>query len=353
MIEYECPECQEPMESPERYCGSKVECPNCGSRVVVPRGSVRFGAERAEYNTAASTNPGGSVASVVIAVWMVVCYLVCYFGGLALHIWTAYLFYENWGTFAGIVAFLVPFGSEALALITCFWWGVWFYVLAVLAWLAAAVSLLILGACEEKGESAIIKVCVAIVGVIVMAIGSFAYFAVGHARAPRPMTADVRAELDDLSYAVCAALNASLSDDPVASADLAEAKAKLRKRLKKCDGASKVEICRGVNSYLRAMYLLEQDIEAYARGNKEEAFSLSPRTCEAMDTLPPMMKAQVGPKDLQSIEKTFAEDTARWGRFNVEKFRLVVEQHWWIRRQVYEDLLDTPMPSPGELRGSE
>jgi hypothetical protein len=66
--------------------------------------------------------------------------VVVYIGGLVLHVWTAYLFFENWGTFWSIVSLFVPPFGELFALGACFGWGVWFYVLAVAAIMVGTTS---------------------------------------------------------------------------------------------------------------------------------------------------------------------------------------------------------------------
>ena len=85
----------------------------------------------------------------VAATHLIIAGPLWYFGGAALHLWTAYLFYKNWGTFwAGVIALAFPFFSEVIAFWGCFHSGLWYYSLAVGAWLAALGSFLLASGCS-------------------------------------------------------------------------------------------------------------------------------------------------------------------------------------------------------------
>ena len=361
MTEYECPECGELIEPV--YGDEEVFCPECGAQLDLPDATIAQAASGSDSlfpqevlmeDSRPSRFQRLKSAGGALGIGVVV--LLCFAGGFALHVWTTFLVGDHWGPGWAIVAFCTPFVAEAVAMVACFWWGVWFYILAVGGWISAAVCL---DLAERPGMLA------SLVVVAVLLAGSFTYFAIEHAVGPRPVTAELRKELEDVSAAFCAVLTASTSADPVAATNMVEVKSQLRKKLADYDDNSKAEIRRWVDSYLRFYLLIVDDVRSHLKTQEQTgkaSFLISARTRQAMDGLPGRLKAELGPDQIKLLENLVTEQVlSRFrhlvqteGEFTasrgLEALGAISDGQWRVYRQVYEDLLGCPMPSQSRLR---
>ena len=372
MIEYECPECGELIESPDELQGLEDTCVNCLKRISVPEqddlnilcGDDECDDEEWGYaNESLAVPSGDSVASdscvseergsrigALITGVVTICVIGCYIGILALHFWTTYLFHEHWGPFWGFIVFFMPPLGEIVALFTCFWWGVWFYVLAV----AAGVTTLFGIRIDECGR----KAQVIWLAVMLTLVCSFSYFAWGHAFGPKSITAELREELSDCASAVVVIMqSAADTGDPQSATALALAKPRLRKRLKRCDKAEIDEICRVVNAFLAfeasstndLMKYFQHCADARETGNQPKRFRFSEKSVAAFRNLSPSLHRTAGGESIDEAEARIAKMFTDIVVTNVNPdWKEFMESHFarrrFIYKKTYEDLLGRPIP---------
>jgi len=359
MIEYQCPYCDEAMESPDGMTGSEEVCPACGALVEIPDGRdvIVPGGSPPLFPNLESVEWGTGpeelrlLAKLVSGTAMCVAGLALSVGSIALHLWTTYLVYDNWGTFWGIVAFFSPPFVEVVACVACFWWGMWFYLLAPLTLLTGLI-------CFYTAQEHSRKIAwVAITLIAFVATGAaFGYLLVGHYLGPTRITPKLRAELEQVGVAVCSVLAGSLSNDPLEMAQLAEAKSSLRERLAECDDAELAEVRQTVHAFLRFVYLLQGDFTSHLENaNKDSTsdFTMQEGTRKAMEALPARFRAELGPKQVALMERTIAEQVDDVGSDWRETIEAAFERQWRIFGQTYSYLLRKPMPRPQDLVSSE
>ncbi len=384
MIEHKCPECGELIESPDLLGGETDQCPSCRSTVRVPYESLDdedslmdedddSGSDFVSTYSPMKSDPsperwsrlGKSLPPIAFGIAL----LCHFFGGFALHVWTAYLYYNNWGTFWAIAAFIFPVFSEVVAFVLCFGWGVWFYSLAVAAWIGAVLVYTVVDAVDWDGVDWRISAASGVLMILLVGslAGSFGYFAVGYAASPRPMTTDFQKELDDVSTAVCSVLNVSSvtafsAEDVKATAEVIEAKASLRKRLRRYDGAALARVRKSVNVYLLFMRLLQQDLTDCFRRRDQEGqaqFALREPTREVIEHLPSGVKPALGPMQVKEIEKVLSqllelpEEGGRLPPGWEDRLKAIFDRQWRAYGEVYRDLLGCPMPTPDQLKGDD
>jgi hypothetical protein len=306
--------------------------------------------------TTDESNPTpSSLFQLLAAGHFLVAGMVIYLGGFALHVWTAYLFFTNWGTFWAIVAFCVPVMAEVAAIpLVCFWWGPWFYILAIASYLAALLPFGFLSSAEEKS----VRLFLGIAAIAMYAsLGGLSFFAVRAANLPKPLSENDRREIEDVSCAVCGVLKNCSSSDSAVIAGLAEEKDRLRRRIGEYDAMRREEINRKVNIYLRTFALTEQDSMAYVFDPQvsERPFSLSAEAREAMELLPERMRSTDSELEIAAKELRRQTSTAiaeRVSRADLDKvLKLAQQREWQLMGEVYKDLLGSPMPGREELIG--
>ena len=202
-----------------------------------------FSGDVVEESTPGRLNSSPSLFRFFVWSHVVIAGLVAYIGGLCLHGWTTYLFFENWGLFWAFMAFSLPLFSELVAIVACFWWGVWFYVLAVAAIIVGMSSF---SFADEASELMASKLGRRLFGVSAIALyillGSFGFFAIRAANLPKPLSENDRREIEDVSCAVCGVLKNCSSSDSAVIARLAEAKDRLRRRIGEYDAMRREKI---------------------------------------------------------------------------------------------------------------
>ncbi len=358
MIEYECPECGEPMESPDLMAGNIEECLECKAQVKVPiPDDPQISPEdQIEGSTdsiwADAESDDGAIGKAVLGLCLVVSGFVAYAGGFAIHVWVTHLAYTHWGTFWAIIAFCAPVFAELVALVACFWYGVWFYVLAAACWVCSMVCAGIAG--EDNAGSP--KGATAVLILVLLLGGSFGYFAWEYATAPVVITAEMRQELDDTAAAVCFIMISSESGDPLAAAKRPEAKARLRSHLAEYGDDQMATVRQGVDSFLLFFALLYQDMLSQvekAQAGMSTKFAISAQTEAALEDLPRDMKALWRTDQIEILEKSFTESfEASAGALRADwrdRAKASFDGKWHMYGQVYSDLLGCPMPTPEEL----
>lgn len=280
----------------------------------------------------------------LIVVVVIVLFANMYVGGLALHVWTAQLFYKHWGGFWAIAAFLMPPFGELVACFTCLSWGVWFYWLAIALWLVSSAGGLFAEDHERRRALAILWLAaVAVLG------GIFAHAALGYATAPTPLTPEYQKELAETATAVVAVLRASSSDDPALAASLPDAKESLRKRISSYDKNALDRVSQFVDAFLAYDRSLSDDMVEWLtsaeRQGKPIRFKPSSETMAALEALPSEMHARLSDeyKEFDALAKGKAPDpTVNWREFVEER----MARHRKIMAQVYADLLGRLPPRP-------
>ncbi|HUS45999.1 MAG TPA: hypothetical protein VM219_08215 [Phycisphaerae bacterium] len=284
-----------------------------------------------------------STIPTVVSVAVVI--VMMYFGGLVLHIWTSALFWDRWGPFWGVIAFCSPVFAEAVAAFACFWWHVWYYVLAIALWLASMGAM----AFTEEGpalrfRSALFIGWICLIGVLSVGLGHYAW---RYSLGPTSPTANDRAQLEDCALAVVASIHASASDDPSALADLVTAKESLKDTIQGYDRVSLDELCAIVNEYLRFERSLQNDLQAYmeelSRTGKASKFTVSERTRQIVDKLPNNLRTRIVTGDLMQMERLSGDASIL-----PENWRVILDKGtariWTIYGQTYSELLGRPMP---------
>jgi len=364
MIEHECPECGEPMRSPDELAGELDECPACGQYVVVPIDPVddylpeihhpELESLLAEDQTGPGFSQESSRTAKAILVIMGIITPIIWLGGIALHLWTTYLFYDNWGTFCAIMALLIPVLAELVALFACFWWGLWFYVLAVAAYLASWGFVTCVVVAKGTGKPApVLAVLVVLVLIIALPV-SFTYFAYSYAVNPKPITSALRERLEDDATTVIFILLNQLSDEALDAAKVAEAKSRLHRRTRNYGPAAMDHLCAIVDGFLRLNHSIQCDFVNYvaqARKDSHFNFSVSEKTRRLRSALPVRLLDRLG----------LTDEDFNFAHFNIsDSFGLLagdLPQNWRQRvadsfakqrrlyGATYEQLLGRPMPS--------
>ena len=292
MSETECPQCGAMVDLTQLNLSDEASCPACGT-LLSPDQDAYDVVQRIRDDVYAEKVPPQSTLCQLLRIALVCTGgLLGICGALALHAWTVYLFYTHWGAFYAIMAFLTPPLGELVALVACFWWNAWFYVLAVLGLFSALICGGLSGDVEEKPTTGL-----AFLGITLILGGAFTYFAIDSARRPRVLTQAMRREVEDISRVICIAISLSSSTEPVVLAKLTEAKAILRKRLGKYDRSTKAEIRQVVDAYLRAICFLQEDMILCAQRNSQrdsdgpfDDFKISERTRRAFAVLPSALR---------------------------------------------------------------
>lgn len=358
LTEYECRECGEAFTAEEGQAASDLVCPNCGA--VVGSGPLKSVAAEPSLDPRREDSRNPRMVKLLSIVALGIGGLLLFLGGLALHIWTAYLFYQHGGLFWGVMALFFPPLSEIVALVLCFWWGVWFYVLAIAGFLAGAACFGLGGDAGESPRSSLAALVAAVLSALALA-GSFGYLAVGYARAPEAITLEDRKHVDDLAVATCSVLNAAMSDDPDVASRVPEGKARLREGIPKCPQDLKPVLRAKVDSFLRVFALLHNDVEIYARAlgrAGSPVFQVSDRTRSAMNKLPEPIRADIEAQ-IASLEAVLSQKAGtslnRPTGAEIDEVlrRLAAERKrcWAKAKETYEDLLGAAMPSEAELIG--
>ena len=180
-------------------------------------------------------------------------------GAFALWMWSCYLIYHHWGIFLALVAITV-FPFAAVVVFTCFFWGVWYYILGVAA---VITSLLGLSTLEDSTHA---KVYAVISPALVLALaGAFAYFAWQDIITPDPVTRTVQKELREHATQVVTLLRASneSDSDPELAVELNKAIRELRDEIQDYDALRMNELIRMVNDFLIYERALEKDLVRY------------------------------------------------------------------------------------------
>lgn len=273
--------------------------------------------------------------------------VVVYFGGFLLHIWTTYLFFTHWGVFFGFIAFFCPPLSELVALGCCFWWGTWYYILAIAAFLTGTLSF---GLAEAFSERAV-KWLLASGLVTYILLASFGFFAIRTAIEPRRLSENDRKEAEDVSLATFAVLKNCSSRDPTVLAGLTEAKDRIRRRVDGYDNLRKEEVVRNVNVYLRAYALTARDCKDYLLFNEspDQRFVLSDETQRAIDSLPKAIRPTTIEVETEAkgLLRQIPKGTSR--REIETAIRPTEQREWQLMGDTYKNLLGAPMPERAEL----
>ncbi len=363
MIEFDCPECGNPIEVPDKITGEVHTCPNCGVAVETPDSLERdagtelagtesrnmYAPSRLEFAQLPSPKKSW-ITNIPPIVAGVVLFVIVYVGALALHVWTSVLFYQRWGGVWGFVAFCIPPLPELVAVFACFWWHIWYYILAIALWLVS------LGAMPfvEKETAFRFRLAlfigwISLVGVLSVSFGHYAW---KYSLGPTSRTASAQAELEDCAIAIMASLHASDSDDPSALASLVTAKKKLKDTIQGYDGASLNEICSIVDESLRFERSLQNDLRAYmeelSRTNKTSKFKISEKTRQIPDKLPNRLRTHFRANFIEvgeaEITKQFSENTSNMPENWRERIDKRFAHTWTIYEQTYLELLGRPMP---------
>ena len=351
MIEYECPECFEPMRSPDEHAGEVQECPTCGEYVPIPHhGEIVTSPEDAYYEPPddSSDDPGKhkvSDATVMILV------TIAGPGSLAIYIWTVYLFGTHWGTSWGIIAFFCPILSQLVAMFTCFGWGVWFYVIAIAAWCACGGGILTLIS-EDMGRAA--KVIMPSIALAL--VGTFAYFAYEYAVSPTPRSPELRERLKDDAVLAIDIITNGKSRDPLVSAKCAEARSIFRKRTADYDKPDIAEIRRLVDAAFALKWSVQNDMIQWTEkwfADRNSQFSFSDRSLKLQEALPRKIRTIVHQPGIQ--ERLGEDMRRRLSKAEIAENKIpdalrdnmvsAYKSLYKLYAVEYEELFGEPMPS--------
>lgn len=377
MIEYECPNCGEVNEADDESVGEEEMCPECLAFVRIPADATALfpvvaelvetcseSEQEEEDETEEETEPETEGDESLIrpkrrGFWSFLSPSMCMIGGLvgwggaiALHFWTCYLFAKNWDLFWGIIAFFCPPFPEIVALFSCFGWGAWFYILAVLAVFLGWASL---GAAEEAEEKPGIGIGVILATLV--AVAAFTYFAYQHATAPTEITAKLAAELDDGAFVIVTVMHASTAEDPLRAANVAEAKAKTREKLADYDDHVMAELRRRIDAYLRFESASLQDLVNHVEKHTDEPginLKCSAETIRMMNGLPPRLKEKAEKlveefrTIIRDVVETMADAPPERRTLGIDAMKRSIGRHWRSRAALYKELLgqDMPVPAP-------
>ena len=358
MIEFECPKCGDTIEVPDKTTGKAHTCPNCGAAVEIPddleRDAVTELASTESRNVYAPSrlefaelpSPKESwIATIPPIVSVVVLFVLVYPGALALHVWTSALFYHRWGEFWGFAAFFSPPLPEVVAVFACFWWHIWYYILAIALWLVS------LGAAAfvEKDAAfrfrpALFAGWICVVGILSVSFGQYAW---RYSLGPTSRTATDQTQLEDCAKAVVACIHSSSSDDPDDLASAVTAKKKMAPLIRGYDRASLDQVCSLVDECLRFEHSLGNDMLAYmeklSRTSETSKFRISERTRQILDKLPNKLRTflEVNVTETEKLDSSTVNPPKNW-REIMDKGATRI---WSIYGQTYSELLGRPMPA--------
>jgi len=349
MIAYECPECFEPMQSPDEHAGEVQECPICGKDVPVPHhGEIVASEEDAYYEPPddSSDDPGKvALASMMILV------TIGGPGSLAIYIWTVYLFFEHWGTFWGVMSLLTPGLAQLVAMFTCVGWGVWFYIIAIAAWFSCLGGGLTLMSSDMGRAAKVIMPSIALA-----LVGTFAYFAYEYAVSPTPRTAELSKRLEDDAVLAIDIITNGKSRDPLVSAKCAEARSIFRKRTADYDKSDMAEIRRLVDAAFALKWSVQNDIiqwseEWFADHNSQ--FSFSDQSLRLQEALPQKIRTIVHQPGIQERIGENMRRTLVKAAISEDKMPDALRDNmiasyaglWKLYAVEYEGLFGEPMPS--------
>ncbi len=292
----------------------------------------------------------------IISILATVIFGVLFPGYIALHLWTAYLFYQHWGFFLGVLAFLLPPFSEIAAGIACFYWHQWYYVLAVIAGLVSCAGLDFAENKTALSGRGLVIACFTWVLVLAGVLGGFLYVAIPNGFGPTSGTATDRSQLEDCAVAVLASLHASDSDDPSALANLVTAKKGLKDTIRGYDKASMDELCSIVDESLRFERSLQNDLLAYMeeliRTGRTSKFKIGDRTRQALDRLPNKLRILYRTNYIEAgeaeIEKQFGPNASTIAEMGKDLWGPVYNRFahtWTVYGQTYKEVLGRPMPA--------
>jgi len=293
------------------------------------------------------------VATVPALAFGSVFFIVAYIGGLALHVWTCFLFYHQWNPFWGVAAFFAPFLAEAVAVYACFGWHIWYYILAIALWLVACApaSFMEENAMPRRVLSFLFSGWICVVCILSVSFGHYAW---RYSLGPTSRTVSDQRQLEDCAVAVIACLRASASDDPGDLASLVKAKKELKDTIRGYDKASLDDLCSIVDQFLLFERSLQDDLLAYMeelrRNGGTSKFKIGDGTRQALDRLP--NKVRTG-QDTNGMEAAMAQITKQGNPSNLpENWREILDNRaarsWTIYGQTYSELLGRAMPRPAD-----
>ena len=354
MVEYECPECGEAMESPDVMTGEREMCSSCNTMVLVP-GKEESPPPSPHTTRRVGIRPKESLLFQILGILAIILGgMIIWVGGLALHCWTAYLFFEHWGIFWAFAAFCMPFLAEAAVFIACFSWGMWFYSLAIATWIVGGICFSF-ATSEDWPRVALIF----FIATILLLCG-FVYFAVDHAVSPQPISENRQKELGDIASAICVVFSSSRLDDAANAVRLVEAKTDIQKFLGKCTENEKDVIRKQVDTYLIFDYMFSEDLAEYMidkMNGIDRKFVLSEPVIEIMKSLPEKIRVKFGSVD--AIQQSMTNKGNQINSDEVEHLstrekrqRIVagLDMRFQNDMVVYKDLFGRPMPTIKELR---
>ena len=185
----------------------------------------------------------------------------------------------------------------------------------------------------------------------------FTFFAVRDATTPKSVSESEREEIEEVDCVMCAVLNNCGSFDSDALSGVMEAKDRLRRRMGKYDALRRGEVRKTVDTYLHARALLERDFRRFLEdgAGANGRFTVSEESRQAFSSLPAKMRLSAdadidGIED--SIQQAFKAPRTTSGNA-IERYNAITERQWRDMREVYEDLLKTPMPSREEFLAGE
>jgi len=286
--------------------------------------------------------------------------LLLYWGGTALHLWTGYLFYKNWGSFwAGIIALGLPVFSELIGLVGCLHSELWYYSLAVGAWCAALGSLCILVNKEQEDPldfrdwTATRRLLFAAAAAAMYAfLGSFCFFAARDAFGQKSLSEDQRQEAEDAATSFYLVTLSAVSFEPDATARASKAKAELRSTLAEFNAAQLAEIDRHVRAIFRSEAILSRDFGLFLLDGEplRHHFSESSELREAISTLPPKARTVMN-MQLSNMDDDFRKAVEKAGDSGatIRIFGKARDYVWSVYKREYEDVFKRTMPSREEL----
>ena len=268
--------------------------------------------------------------------------IVSIVGGFFMFVWSLSLIFENWGLFYAAMAFFF-FPAALVTVVMCFFWGVPYFFLAFVGWVAAAITMGLLT--EEIAAKR-----VALVGLLAIVgfTGSAGYLGWKDAITPDPITERIRHRLEDDALSVIALLRISqdLGDDAEATIKYNRARSMLREEFSEYDSAKMDIIVAVVDQFLQYEYLLEQDLKSYLEGLL--SFQKSRETEAALRKLPSIIQTQLAQVDRaielmgEMFDGVSVEDVPpNWE----DVMEFVFDQRWTEFRAIYENVLGRSMPS--------
>lgn len=295
-------------------------------------------------------SPAASILSFVSG-WIAV--LLTLFGGSAIHLWTAYLFYRNWGGFAGVVALFSPAFSELLALGLCFGWGTWYYSLAVATWLFAGCALFFVEQPERNSDLKTVLGYLWLLGLagLTTALSVIAY---QYHNSPAALSEAARADAEEYSIAVSALLTTAPTNDPKVLATVAETKPRLREQVSRLSPAEFKILKQNTDAALLFIHSIERDFLASLADpdpKTGEVAIMTARTRQAYSLLPPRLADGLGSiavyeQQLTSLAKALP---AQLTSERKDLCRSACDAAHARRAQLYADILGQTMATQGQM----